>query len=181
MIARLRTLSAAQAMLRHSRRLDADRDGIGEFGLLSDLLDRGPSDARHRPLAEPLRALVARELGPIAADGSIADGYRLQAWLPGSDQGACAEPGEAGRRRRDHERAEIAWCAYAWPQASAGPRLTFHIDASGEVFSTDAGDRYLGADGPAVAAALPPGSTPFATSPRHGAVAQDGLIWLREP
>lgn len=181
MIARLRALSAAQAMLQHSRRLDTDGDGIGEFGLLTDLLSCGPADTRDGTLTEPLRALVTRELGPIAPDGSISDGYRLQLWLPAPDQKAHRGPGHGDTCGRDHDRAETAWCAYAWPAANGGPRLTFHIDASGEVFSTDAGGRYVGNDGPAVAAALPRGSGPFAARPQHGEVAGDGLVWLREP
>jgi len=106
---------------------DADGDGIGEHGLLSELSGRR---AVGRAEAETLRLLA----GPLA-QGDTANGFRFAVFLPDGAGGAVGEPDGPGPRLApatvdDQER---FWVAYAWPRSRETGRRMFAVDQTGLV------------------------------------------------
>lgn len=103
---RLRRLAGAQARFQAAGRLDRDRDGLGEYGFLSDLALAGEQSAGP----------------PRDAD------YLYLVYLPGPD-GRGLAGGEPCP-----ERCGRAWCAYAWPVAERpGAARLFFVEQGGSV------------------------------------------------
>ncbi|MBI4617679.1 MAG: hypothetical protein HY720_28970 [Planctomycetes bacterium] len=181
----LRGIARAQEQFAESVFVDADKDGLGEYGWLQELSGEVP--VRGGPPVDP--ALVARHLGMSShADGGIAEseGYLFAIWLPGPEQAereasplAPDDPATADVR-------ESRWACYAWPveHGKTGSRA-FFIDKSGILTATDnAATRYSGLERPpAPGAAYEPAGVSAenldARLPEPGAPASDGNIWSR--
>ncbi|MBA2480258.1 MAG: hypothetical protein H0V44_06325 [Planctomycetes bacterium] len=128
----LNQLFVAQAQFQASAYVDQDGDGLGEYGLLSEL-----GGQRSLP-GSPQVSLIAEDLA-----GGIAHGYAIALYLPNADGGVVPEPEGDAMRTMDAKAAEaqeVHWIAYAWPiEADAGARM-FAIAQDGQVRSAT----YLG-------------------------------------
>lgn len=119
---------ASQVQFQAGGYQDADGDGVGEYGLLSELSGRRAVGT--------IEAGKLQFLGGPLARGDVANGYRYAGYLPDGAGGAIAEPAEAGARpaqaRVDDQ--ERLWVAYAWPQSLETGRRMFAIDQIGQVY-----------------------------------------------
>jgi hypothetical protein len=169
--ASLRSIAAAQAKFKSDKRIDRDRDGVGEFGYIAELAGCAPMPGSGE-LVEPYLSGAFKYLQP---DGTIRrSGYRFRMFLPGP--GGKGE-GE-GSTNVDPALAEQRWCAYAWPADHGNTgSLTLFIDQEGTILCTDDA-RYSGDRGPEPGAAYGSGGLASITGQaRADAKAQDGNIW----
>lgn len=109
--------------------LDQDQDGVGEYGLLSELSGR-------RGVGRLAPGEVRLLAGPLAM-GDSANRYRFALYLPDGNGGALAEPAGPGPRSMPGTAAlaqqERHFIAYAWPVDAASGRYMFAITESGVV------------------------------------------------
>lgn len=117
--------------------LDQDRNGVGEYGLLSELSGR-------RGVGRLAPAEVRLLTGPLAR-GDAANRYRFALYLPDGTGGALAEPAGPGPRSMPDKAAlaqqERHFIAYAWPADAASGRYMFAITESGVVRSVPRQDQ----------------------------------------
>ena len=172
----LRAVHGAQREFVARRRVDLDRDGLGEFGAIRELLDRAPlrqaADGTSPSRSVPrIPSFSLPDVGGFAngpsqlcvygRDGDPA--YCAAVWLPGSGGRGVRAPAWAidpFTAAVDADLAEKRWCAYAWPfhYGRTGWR-TFFIDQDGELLGTDE-----------------PGYGDFRVAPRAGSAYSDGGI-----
>jgi hypothetical protein len=119
-LARLEAIAASEAAFRAAGRLDANRDGVAEFGRLSDLAEGGA-------LGVDLE---------VEADGTaLAGGYRFEVQLPaGTVPGGRVALSRSGGRA-DPLLSSRTFVASAIPEAEEGSGLrSFVLDAEGRLF-----------------------------------------------
>lgn len=167
-VATLRSIKAAQDQFKASGSADADKDGVYEYGSLSE---------------------VATYMVPShdITEGNSLYGYRFAIFVPFKIFSAV--------ERADHtlvplvtavstDDAETSWCAYAWPAmyGETGNR-TFFINEAGVVTATECssysgpGAFGLGESGRAFLA----GQNPAISTgvPAVGTIGRDGQLWKR--
>lgn len=109
--------------------LDQDQNGVGEYGLLSELSGR-------RGVGRLAPGEVRLLAGPLAM-GDAAGRFRFALYLPDGSGGALAEPASSGPRSMPSKAAlaqqERHFIAYAWPADAASGRYMFAITESGVV------------------------------------------------
>lgn len=109
--------------------LDQDGNGIGEYGLLSEISGRrgvgGKGTGEIRFLSGPL------------AENDVANKYRFAIFLPDGKGGAIPEPAEKGPRKllgkdaaKEQERHFVA---YAWPDEPDISKRMFAITETGQL------------------------------------------------
>jgi len=185
-IATLRNLASCQAQVQSGSRIDVDGDGIGEYGTFAELTGtagvRTSADASTRG-ARMSPPVLSPALANVDANGIVTkSGYCFRIHLPvkGGAAGHEKRPADPFTSAVDTDRAEVRWCAYAWPVAkgNSGTRA-FYVDETGNVYQC-ANDRagYSGLTrGPAFDAAFAPGGKPGWGAPIAGATGSDGEVW----
>ena len=107
--------------------IDQDGDGVGEYGLLSEISGR-------RPVATGKIELVE---GPLAKSATV-EGYSYTIYLPGG-VARVADDGKAEPRAaevKDAEAQESAFVAYSWPAKSKEGQM-YAVVADGTVYQAD--------------------------------------------
>ncbi len=180
-LALLRQISAAQAMLQTAGRIDQDQDGVGEHGSFAELTGaRWPRGSRADRMLAP-SCLPGLRPG---ADGLVrAHGYALRIWLPGNGGEAVTEDATGFVGGTPHPRlCSEVWLCYAWPEQPGRTGLrTFVLDQSGDILATDAGSAYDQGREPGPYAALPQGRRTLGARPLAEPAANDGHAWQRLP
>lgn len=194
-LARLRKLAYCQELVRASAVIDADRDGVGEYGTLMELagvvgarsgLDADGADfSRTGAVVRP--RVLHQAMGNVDGEGVARyHGYNFRVYLPdgSSPAGFVREAGPpqtpslvGGKGRVGVDAAETAWCAYAWPEAAGKTgRRTFFVNQDGIVLWADgAATRWEGENAPAPGSAfLGRGIT---AAPALNAPGPDGTTW----
>lgn len=129
-VSRLRELVFAEDAMRTHAFLDADGDGVGSAGLISEL--SGARDARSgRPFPPILNGRYRILVETRSGSATNVDGYLYMICLPRAAGGFTARSGEA----LNEELAERRFLAYAWPSAPTG-----RIEAA---FAVDEHERIL--------------------------------------
>jgi hypothetical protein len=124
----LQTLLSLEKGFQSKGILDADKDGVGEFGLLGEVL--GEFSNRISPLP-PKSEAVPRQLLFRSTGVLVRDGYCFTVYLPARDGGVVHETTSEDASANDAER---YWIAYAWPKwhGKTGRRV-FVLDAHGTI------------------------------------------------
>lgn len=107
--------------------IDQDGDGVGEYGLLSEISGR-------RPVATGKIELVE---GPLATSATV-EGYSYTIYLPGG-VARVADDGKSEPRVsvvKDAEAQESAFVAYSWPAKGKEGEM-FAVGADGTVYQAD--------------------------------------------
>jgi type II secretory pathway pseudopilin PulG len=112
---------------------DADENGIGEYGLISELSGR----VRTNRQAAGMISVLA---GPLVKNADFtANGYSYAIYLPNGDGRVISDGDDLEARHttksiqtKDQER---LWVAYAWPTTPEGGRRVFAICQDGQVRS----------------------------------------------
>lgn len=165
---RLRHLAAAQAEVREAGRIDADRDGVGEFATLSEIAGASPARAGLRGGGADFSALglpvgprvLPASMGAVDGEGIVrVRGYCFRVFLPGGaaapghvhetrGPGGLAFAGGAGVVGVDAS--ESNWCAFAWPETlGLTGRRAFFVDQTGVLRAcANTASRWEGARGP---------------------------------
>jgi hypothetical protein len=125
------TILPAEVQCQAGGAIDDNRNGLGEYGFLSELSGLAPVPASATAPAGATTTLAF--LAPAwRAPVPTVEGYRFAVYLPDGPDGALSDPyplhargdpGNAGLR-------ESHWIAYAWP-ADHRFRFAFAIDQSG--------------------------------------------------
>ncbi len=176
-IAAGRNLISAAAQIQASARIDADRDGTGEYGGFLEM-----SGAVAGRMAAPLNPpVLARAFRTLLATGEVErNGYLYRLYLPGPRGVGVAEPPSGfDLRDVDADLAETTWCLYAWPVAYGRTgRKTFFTNQGGDVLATDAPAYDGPGHGPAPDAAFRPlGRGTITGLVAIGADGNDGHPW----
>jgi prepilin-type N-terminal cleavage/methylation domain-containing protein len=187
-IASLRTIATQEENFRSQAVVDQDGNGVGEFGLLSELAG----------VVVPRRTNAIRTVSPRMIDLTFATdangvanryGFHYRLYLPIDDLGGTghdadlggdatapgpilADPGGVARQ-------QYYWCAYAWPTARNTGDRTFFIDHAGVLYQTyGEATKYFGATTvPQADAAY--GAEVFSSQPGGGPghTGNDGNVW----
>jgi hypothetical protein len=166
----LKAIAVAQERFKAEVRVDANRDGVGEYGYLAELA------------LEPPFGIVRKSCAAYR-------GYLFEVWLPSAKSagaiGAIREDTDGGRSADpspDPVEGARRWCCYAWPLAyDLTGRSAFFVDQRGQVLEC-ANARREPFSGRSQAAR--PGfdeaySIPgnMGSTPRVGAPNANGTIW----
>ncbi len=120
------TILPAEVKFQAALYLDQDGNGVGEYGLLSEL------GGARTVAGAPALSLV----GPDLAAGS-ANGYHFAVYLPDADGAMLQESDDISEARTKDEKAaslqEHHWVAYAWPEDDHGGKRMFAITPDGVV------------------------------------------------
>ncbi|MBL8695328.1 MAG: hypothetical protein JNJ88_14635 [Planctomycetes bacterium] len=180
-IARLRAIAKSQLRFRENRVIDADGDGVGEFGFFGELTGahmlRGQSMALEPPLLEP-------DAKPMTAGTSMRSGYLFRIDLPAENGSMTAGP--PSKEEVSISGAEKRFVAYAWPvDFGTSGRRVFFVDENGEVYASDnisSAQHYSGAGkSPGYDAALPRTTAKSTADLGSYRNARDGALWERLP
>jgi prepilin-type N-terminal cleavage/methylation domain-containing protein len=180
-IGSLRMLVTAQSVCQYQQAIDADADGAGEYGTLSEMGGSALLNLRggngfpgflNPPIWPPTFSL-------IDANGRCQmSGYEFQLFLPDAAGLGVPEVANGGPDPAvDTDRAESLWSCYAWPMnpGISGGRA-YYVDYRGQIFISSMDNViYSSAVAPAFDAAL---LGPTMTSrPASSAAGQDTNTW----
>jgi hypothetical protein len=144
-VATSRNVISAQAQMQASAKVDADRDGTGEY---AGFLEMSGAEVGRMAgkLVPPVLSGAFRIVSPA---GEVArSGYLYRVFLPDArGTGVGEAPGGFARGQVDADLAETTWCLYAWPETygKTGTR-TFFTNQGGDVLATECAT-YTGAGG----------------------------------
>lgn len=180
-IATLRNIASAQAQCRAAGAIDADGDGVAEYGTLAELAGAVAVRGGDQRIAPPLLAAAFRR---IERGVVVRSGYCFGVWLPGRAGVPVGEAPGGGLAAGDVDPALAArrWCAYAWPvEAGVTGQRVFFIDQAGDVLAAPNGDgRCSGPSrppAPGAARTQGAGETLDAAAAANAA-ANDGQTWV---
>jgi hypothetical protein len=148
-VATLRNIRSAQSQCQASGAIDADQDGVGEFGYFAELTGKLP--LRPGTTAKMSPPVLSSALGNIKGGRVVRSGYVFQMFLPGKDRAWLAEADAGGTPipAPDPQRAEASFRCYAWPvQHGRSGKRAFVVDERGDVRACDAGGRFDGESKP---------------------------------
>jgi prepilin-type N-terminal cleavage/methylation domain-containing protein len=144
-IATLRTISSSQAQLQSSGAIDADGDGVGEYGYFAELAGTQPMrvSAAGAPAAGNIAtdlltpAVLPSAFGTVTNSVITRSGYIFKMFLPNDLFNGIAEDAAGGKAAApwpNPNNNEITWCCYAWPmdQGNTGNRA-FFINQEGDL------------------------------------------------
>ncbi len=160
-MATLRNLASCQAQIQTSGKIDADGDGIGEYGTLLEMTGTTGVRKGFRSAAGGEKAssgfesqgstvtppILSAALANVDGLGIVTkNGYCYVIFLPDSsmrggwvhEKGPIGSPGlEGGSGRIGVDASEERWCAYAWPVArgNSGNRC-FFVNQEGDVLQS---------------------------------------------
>jgi prepilin-type N-terminal cleavage/methylation domain-containing protein len=183
-IATLKNISSAQAQCQGSAVIDANGNGMGEYGFFAELAGAVAVRGSATVMINPPNLSTA--FGNINAQSCVArSGYLFRMFLPTTALTGGVEAaslgGGAGTPAVDPNWAETLWCCYAWPQVygNSGKR-TFFTYQSGDVLMTPANIvSYSGTSPvPAFNAAYRVGSALMSMPVAANTKGQDGNRWL---
>lgn len=173
-VAALRTVVNSQVTVQNLKAIDANNNGIGEYGSFAELAGRSQLRGTNLLLAPPV---LAASFGTVN-NGTVSRlGYHFRMFLPGAGGVGVAEDltgGIANAASIDPNLAETFWCAYAWPQflGNSG-RRTFFVNQQGELLQAQNSVRnYSGTTATPVADAA--FSNPVLAGDISGAIASNG-------
>ncbi len=174
-IASLRNLASVQVQCVNRTFIDADADGVGEYGFFGEL--SGATPARNNPGAPLIPPLLAGSFKQVNAGIITRSGFLFCIYLP--DVGGLGLPESiANYPTIDSDTAEQVWCAYAWPADVNAGASAFFINQAGEILRTQNTVQNYGGVGaqPAFDAAFtnPGGMTGRVAA---GVAGADGGIW----
>jgi prepilin-type N-terminal cleavage/methylation domain-containing protein len=187
-IAALRTIATQQECFRAQGVVDQDANGVGEFGLLSELA--GAVVPRRTGSVEPLSPRMIDSTFHTDANGFAARyGFYYQVYLATDGLGGTANdailggtadaPGPVLADPAAVARQEYYWCAYAWPADRHTGARAFFVDHQGVIYQTF-GDavKYNGtAVTPAADAAYTAEIFTSHPSSGLGKAGNDGNVW----
>jgi prepilin-type N-terminal cleavage/methylation domain-containing protein len=136
-IATLKNISSAQAQVQASGAIDVNNNGAGEYGYFAELSGAVAVRAGTVAINPPV---LSNAFGNVANSQVIRSGYTFQLYLPTA--AAIGEPedptGGYTGSNVDPTKAEVLWCAYAWPSAfgNSGKRV-FFINQAGDVLQSN--------------------------------------------
>jgi hypothetical protein len=151
-IATLKNLSSAQAQCQACAKIDANNNGAGEYGFFGELTGAQPlrSDGKGGVGTAKLSPPVLSTAFARVQQGRVERrGYMFQVFLPAPDASPVSENATGGSAgvAVDPTRAEVLWCAYAWPADDKSGLRTFFVNQSGDVLATTGGRQdYVGSD-----------------------------------
>jgi hypothetical protein len=151
--AMLKNVASGQAQCQVSAAIDADGDDNGEYGFFAELAgatgiridaNGGVGDVRIEP------PVISESWGRVQQSRVQLAGYWFQIFLRDRAGKWVAEHADGCGARGvavDPDRAEQAWCCFAWPvrHGWTGVRA-FFVDGSGDVLSYENADGKLGGD-----------------------------------
>ncbi len=200
--ATLKSLTAAQATIQNQGIIDADKDGIGEYGTFLELLgsvgvrnsyspmdgDRPASSGFDKQGGKVTPAIISVSLGEVDTDGIVVkSGYCFRVFLPDAsttakwvhEAGPAEKVGLAGGTGTvGVDCAETVWCAYAWPleRGKTGNRVFFVNQACDVIESSNEVAKWEGKVRPPKPDSAFKGSG--ITSPiAIGTTGNDGDVW----
>lgn len=138
-VATLRNLASAQAQCQACSVIDANRNGAGEYGFFAELAGAQAvrtDEAGGTGTQKIVPPVLSKAFANVKASQVVRSGYVFQIWLPDSDADAVAEAdiGGGGGRNIDAAKAEVMWCAYAWPvEAGSSGQQVFFVNQDGDV------------------------------------------------
>jgi GspD-like, N0 domain len=148
----MKMISDAQMQCLSSGIIDTNRNGVGEFGYLSELAGSAPlrqavgSEVAGRALKRPL---LGKEFGRVRDGRVIVGGYVFQMYLPGREGQPVSER-PVGRRLGSKvvaKESEVLWCCYAWPvRAGETGRQALFVNQRGNVLQSHNNDNYYSGD-----------------------------------
>jgi hypothetical protein len=185
-IATLKNIRSAQSQCQASGVIDADGDGVGEFGFFGELSGKQPvrkdgaGGLGTKTITPPV---LSTAFGKVLGRRVERSGYVFQLFLPAADGSAVAEASNGGADgvAVDPQRAEQLWCAYAWPIDEQTGRRCFFVNQNGDVLATDNETQgYVGRDkAPPPHAAFAQGSSgKLDAKLAANEVGGDGARWL---
>lgn len=159
-IASLKTIVTGQFQFQNAVGVDQNANGVGEFGFLQELAGTSPcrTDGGLDGPTYAAAPFIPQILGLVDAEGrAMKNGYYFKLFLPGEQEAIAAgmqlPVGEAALAPLQ----ETTFVAYAWPvEWGQGGRQTFFVDATGQIYATDA--MYSGDFAPEPSAAFSPES-----------------------
>ena len=136
-IGTLRTIAVAQAQVQASGAIDANLNGVGEYGYFAELSGGaglrvssgtpGPEFLRPRALSPAFADVEG--MPPILGGVTTRSGYVFGIFLPDANRVGVPEAmaGGVGDSAPDPAQSESFWCAYAWPVSypNSGRRAFF--------------------------------------------------------
>lgn len=195
-IATLRALSTAQALVQSQGHIDSDGDGVGEDGFFAELAGTAPVRASAGGVPTPgvvrlTPGALSIALGKVDANGLVSrTGYHFQIWLPGAPAGGLtpgvSEMPTAGgadpANMPDPNACAYLWCCYAWPiEADYSGNRSFFVNQFGDVlqYANQSPTPYSGTTKmPAFDEAFIT-SGDMASKPRgYAPGGNDGTIWI---
>ncbi len=199
-VATLKSLTSAQATCQSQARIDANRDGQGEYGTLLEISSQsGVRDVLVPGAIAGVRfggkgskinpPIISTSLGAVDADGIVTKGgYCFRIFLPDSanpagfvhETGPAEKVGLAGGTGKvGIDASETAWCAYAWPvKYGKRTRRAFFVNQSNDVMQSR--NEVAKWSGPQRA---PPGNSAFVRGAgitgmiALGTTGNDGDVW----
>lgn len=188
----MKEISEAQARFKRKAVVDQDGNGIGEYGLLAELVNEVRArNPKGNLTSQDGELSFAFSTGGRDGDGSASRwGYHFRMFLAstgkgfGDDKELAGTPDEPGEVLADKALValqEKRFVCYAWPDARYVDGVhAFAVDQAGVVYSTPMGTKtYEGADGPEAGAAYAEGwGAGEALGPGKGS---DGNTWSEIP
>ncbi len=189
-LATLRNIISAQAQFHAAHLVDADEDGMGEYGYFGELsgatnLRDGDGGITAPNVTLPVLSGVFRSVRGGLVESS---GYFFLVYLPDASGVGVAEAADGGAdpgNLPDADNCEVTWCCYAWPTNihNSGVRA-FFVNQHGIITQTSnvsSGQEYSGrATRPAADAAFvdPYVSGSIVDMVAVGTVGADGGRWI---
>ncbi len=199
-MATLKSLTSAQATVQNQGRIDADRDGQGEYGTFLEITSQsGVRDtfvpgtipgARFGGRGSKINPpIISTSVWAVDADGIVTKGgYCFRIYLPdtANPAGFVHETGPAekvglagGTGMVGVDLSEVIWCAYAWPveYGKSGTKAFFVNQANDVMQSSNEAAKWSGTQ------KAPPGNSAFCKGAGiTGMIAQgtrgnDGDFW----
>jgi prepilin-type N-terminal cleavage/methylation domain-containing protein len=186
-ISTLKAIASAQAQCQATAAIDANNNGMGEYGYLAELagavgLRNNESGGVGTEIVRP--PLLSAAFANVQNSQVMRTGYVFQVFLPSSTGAPVPEAASGGGAGSAvfGTYAEIAWCCYAWPnnRGNTGNRA-FFVNQTAEVLACqNTGAGYSGplAAPSGTAAILAGVATPtMVSSVAVNATGQDGQFW----
>jgi type IV pilus assembly protein PilA len=181
-IATLKNIQSAQAQCHSSAVIDANGNGLGEYGFFAELAGAVPVRGSATLTIDP--PTLSTAFGNINAQSCVArSGYLFCMFLPTTLLTGAVEAaslgGGPGTPPVDANWAETLWCCYAWPAVYGNSgRRTFFTYQSGDTLMTSGAYSGLGPV-PAWNAAYRTSASAFMSLPvAANTIGQDGNRWL---
>jgi prepilin-type N-terminal cleavage/methylation domain-containing protein len=177
----LKSMYSAQFRLKLQGTIDANHDGVGEFGFLQEI--SGVRAIRSNPGERLDPAFFSAAYGAVDVGGRVQrSGFYFHAFLPGAGAVPLGEGSKtAAYPAVDGEFAQGFFAVYAWPVSygRSGTRAFFINQEGSLLASPNDKTRYSGAvNSPSGMAAYINGATAMTSSIANRTVANDGQTWV---